>query len=184
MRRSLAFAGSLAVTIALAAAPASRADDTPLQTKAGDLFKFALFIDWPASSFSASGAPFDICVIGDDPFGPALDRTMDGQHVGDRTIQVHRLATSDGAGFCEIAFLAGSAKEPIKDAIHRLAGAPVLTVTDASASPGMIDFTDDDARVRFRIDDQAAAASGLTISSKLLSLAATVIPRAQKSPAP
>ncbi len=36
---------------------------------------------------------------------------------------------------------------------------------------GMIDFVLKDARVRFRIDPRAAERSGLTISSKLLSLA-------------
>ncbi len=60
-------------------------------------------------------------------------------------------------------------------------GAPILTVTDSSmrgpGSKGVIDFVIKDNRVRFDIDDQAAAKNGLNISSKLLSLAVAVRPR-------
>src|SRR5579862_1577988 len=44
------------------------------QVKAAFLLNFTKFIEWPASE-SAPEAPFSICIMGDDPFGPALDRT-------------------------------------------------------------------------------------------------------------
>jgi YfiR/HmsC-like len=53
----------------------------------------------------------------------------------------------------------------------------VLTVTDGAADPdnrGIINFVISDGRVRFEIDNLAAEASRLTISSKLLSLAVRV----------
>ncbi len=56
-------------------------------------------------------------------------------------------------------------------------GAPVLTVTDGATDPaakGIINFVIADDRVRFEIDNSAALADGLTISSKLLSLAVHV----------
>ena len=49
-----------------------------------------------------------------------------------------------------------------------------LTVTDGATTPGMVDFVPSGGRVRFQVDDQAAADSGLRISSKLLSLATAV----------
>jgi hypothetical protein len=58
-----------------------------------------------------------------------------------------------------------------------LRGAPVLTITDADRMPaavGIIGFTIRDGHVRFDVDDAAAAANGLTISSKLLGLAYSV----------
>jgi len=53
----------------------------------------------------------------------------------------------------------------------------VLTVTDSQSSPGIVDFVADEGRIRFRIDDQAAAENDLAISSKLLRLAMSVVPR-------
>ena len=50
---------------------------------------------------------------------------------------------------------------------------PTLTITDARAGPqrGMIHFTVAGGRVRFFIDEAAASARGLAISSRLLALA-------------
>jgi hypothetical protein len=56
----------------------------------------------------------------------------------------------------------------------------VLTVTDAEEEPratGIVNFLVVDNRVRFEIDQRAAAENHLVISSKLLSLASRVIPK-------
>jgi hypothetical protein len=58
--------------------------------------------------------------------------------------------------------------------MEMLRGQPVLTVSDAMASPvdrGIVNFVIDDNKVRFEIDERAAEQNHLTISSKLLSLA-------------
>ncbi|MET0374029.1 MAG: YfiR family protein, partial [Rhizorhabdus sp.] len=61
--------------------------------------------------------------------------------------------------------------------LTHLAGQPVLTVTDKSAGidGGIIRFVRQAGRVRFEIDNGAARASHLSISSKLLGLAVTVV---------
>ena len=143
--------------------------------KATYLYKFAPFVDWPAKP----GAPaaFNICVIGTDPFGPLLDRLVAGQRVADRPIVVRRLAQAQRDAPCQIAFVAGSRGQDVKAALLALRGAPVLTVTDGAMDPGVIDFAVVGGRVRFRVDDEAAAENGLTVSSKLLSLAISVRPR-------
>jgi hypothetical protein len=54
-------------------------------------------------------------------------------------------------------------------------------VTDALPSgTGMINFVIKDNRVRFTVDDEAAAQNGLAISSKLLGVALAVKPRGTK----
>jgi hypothetical protein len=55
----------------------------------------------------------------------------------------------------------------------------VLTVSDVRGL-GIINFVVKDNRVRFDVDDEAAAQSGLTISSKLLGFALNVKPRKGK----
>ena len=55
-------------------------------------------------------------------------------------------------------------------------GSNVLTVSDTGGAgeTGIIDFVIVNNRVRFNIDDEAAAQNGLVISSKLMSLALNV----------
>ena len=41
---------------------------------------------------------------------------------------------------CQIAYLGGSAAQPVTAALKVIHGAPVLTVTDSAATPGIIDL--------------------------------------------
>ena len=194
-RRRLA---TLALTLTLQTAPAN-AQGPPLpgrgpgpwsgpgpelRTEAAYLSKFALFVDWPRGSLAASGGAFAICVVGADPFGPLLDRAAAGRRLGGRAMVVKRLASVDHYPPCQVAFIGGSKTQSVSEALQALHGAPVLTVTDsratgagaagAGAATGVVDFVVMGGRAGFRIDEQAAAESGLAVSSKLLGLAVSV----------
>jgi hypothetical protein len=164
--------------VLLAFAPRTRADDSlEAAIKAAYLYKFAPFIDWPSAPSPPAGA-FAICVAGRDPFGSILDRAVSGQRIDGRPVVVTRMAVVQPNPPCQIVFLGGLRGQDLKDALKALRGSPVLTVTDeASADPGIVDFTIADGRVRFRLDARAAAENRLTISSKLLSLALAVNPK-------
>jgi hypothetical protein len=167
-----------AATLVLSGAASAGCAQESLETavKAAYLYKFAPFVVWPGAA-PGPGGPLVVCVVGSDPFGPVLDRAVAGQTVGDRPIVVRRLDVAAHDSPCHIAFLGGSRTQSVKEALIILHGAPVLTVTDEAGAAGAVDFALIERRVRFRIDDQAAADAGLTISSKLLSLAITVRPR-------
>jgi hypothetical protein len=141
--------------------------------KANYLYKFSPFLTWPASSFPTPSSPFNLCLIGDDPFGDILDEAVRGQKVGSHPIVVKRLSTMMMAGNCHILSIGQSVAQ---EAAASLVGQPVVTVTDKShgVKGGMIEFVMQGGRVRFEIDDAAAKASGITISSKLLGLAVAV----------
>ena len=142
--------------------------------KAAYLFKFGAFVEWPASTFDSPTAPMQLCVAGPDPFGAILDQAVRGQAIDEHPITVVRLDRVDKGAHCHILFVAASPRQSVAEALDRVRGAPVLTVTDAGASPaqrGVIDFVIKDAHVRFRIDGRTAGQDGLAISSKLLSLA-------------
>lgn len=166
---------SVAAGLALALAPQVRADDHTLETavKATYLYKLAPFVTWPAGALPPR-APFAICVVGMDPFGPVLDRAVAGQSIGDHPILLRRVSRVDASAACPLMYLGGSHGQSVKDALKVLHGLPVLTVTDGAAAPGIVDFAVVGGRVRLRIDEQAAADGGLTISSKLLGLALSV----------
>jgi hypothetical protein len=166
----------LASAVLAGGAAAQTGGQTPLEVaiKATDLYKFAAFVDWPPGAFAGAGEPAVLCVAGDDPFGPVLDQAVRGQRVGPRPIVVMRLDRVERPAGCHILFVAPSRRQSLADALDKVRGQPVLTVTDAAADAaarGMIDFVLKDNRVRFRIDPRAAERSGLMISSKLLDLA-------------
>ncbi len=167
-----------AVAILAAGAPPAVAD-TPLElaVKATFLYKFAPFVDWPAAALGPPGSPMAICVVGKDPFDGLLDRAVAGQRLGDHPLVVRRMAVATPKAPCPIMFVGGSTAQPVREALRLEEGTPVLTITDESATPGVIDFVVDDGRVRFRIDDRAAAGNGLTIRAQLLNLATSVTPR-------
>lgn len=158
-----------------------RAQENALESaiKATYLYKLGPFVDWPAGA-AADAAPFQICVVGDDPFGDTLDRAVRGQALGARPILVQRFANAARSLPCHVMYLAGSATQSAAEALALLGNAPILTITDTarrSNAKGIIHFVIQDNRVRFEIDDRAAAERGLRISSRLLSLATAVRPR-------
>jgi hypothetical protein len=145
-----------------------------LAVKATYLSKLGAFVGWPQGAFDGPAAPVRLCVVGDDPFGPVLDEVVRGQKIETHPLMVVRLDHVDRSAGCHILFIGSLRQQPLAEALGKIRGAPVLTVTDGVADPaarGIVDFVLKDNRVRFRINDSAATQSGLVISSKLLSLA-------------
>lgn len=147
--------------------------------KANYLYKFAPFIEWPGGAFPSLTSPLRLCIALYDPFGDVIDRAVAGQRIGEHPIVVERLSTVDRQSGCHILYLGGGSSA-VAEVLQGVRGTPVLTVTDSARDPamkGIINFVTENNRVRFEIDNQAAAENGLVISSKLLSLAVSVQPR-------
>jgi hypothetical protein len=158
-------------------ATAAAASPAELEVKAAYLTRLAPFVVWPPGVFAGPSAPLALCVQGDDPFGGVLDRLAADQSVGTHPLVVRRtprLAVDSG---CQVAFIAGSSAQTQAAALKAVENLPVLTVTDADGEgggKGIVHLVVIEGRVRFMIDAGKAAQSGLTISSKLLALAADV----------
>jgi len=165
----------LALALLIAAQPA-RAQPTEDAVKAAFLPRFARYVAWPGPALPPAGAPFQLCLIGRDPFGPALDRVAASELIDGHAVAIRRMTSADRAAGCHLAFVQGSAPTDTARLLLALRAQPVLTVTDGRGGPqrGMIHFTIVGGRVRFFIDEAAAAERGLSISSRLLALAAGV----------
>lgn len=163
----------LAALVAVPSGAQAQAPPSERAVKAAFLPKFARYVTWPATARPPSNAPFQLCVIGSDPFGRLVDAAAAAEIADGHRFVVRRLATSRGADGCHIAFVQGTAEQGTAAALAALAGQPVLTVTDGRAGEtrGMIHFSLHRGRVRFHIDEARAARSGLAISSRLLALA-------------
>jgi hypothetical protein len=170
---------ALGLLLALGWGPvATAAEAVEYAVKAAYLSKFGLYVEWPRSVFAGPTSTLNLCVVGDDPFGNLLDAAVAGQRVEGHAIVVRRLKNVARDSGCHIAYLGGEARPAAT--IDSLRGSAVLVVTDArnqDSSTGMIHFVLKDDRVRFTVDDDAAAQNGLTVSSKLLNLALSVKPR-------
>jgi len=155
--------------VAGAAASASLEYDV----KAAFLLNFTKFVDWPPSAFAASDAPLTICIVGDDPFGPAIDQLVEGEFVNRHRITVERIRT-DQPKSCQVLFVGNNGTIPT--AISA-ANPAVLTVGEGGdflRQGGVIAFVIDNRRVRFDISLKAATNAGLKLSSKLLAVARSV----------
>lgn len=177
-RRRLAL--GLAALALSAAAPAAlalgREQASESSVKAAYLAKFGAFVEWPQSAFAAPASPLVLCIVGDNPFGGALDQTVAGGHIGQRSIEVRRLDHADRTSGCHIVYVAGSRKQSAAEVLKLMRGAPVLTVTDDEypGPQGVIHFIVRDNHVRFTIDADLAGQNHLNLSSKLLSVAVSV----------
>lgn len=145
--------------------------------KAAFLYNFTKFVEWPASAFEGD-EPFVIGVVGDDPFGDSLEDVLAGKSVGDRPLAIRRYPQLEALGRCHLLFLDDSLEAQVGRVLGRLGDAHVLTVADfeEGVEQGvMIGFRTQSRKVRFDINAAAAEARSLKISSRLLSLAGTVI---------
>ena len=146
---------------------------TDMDVKAAFLPRFARYVTWPAAAAPKNGDPFVLCVVGNQLFGNSVEAAAQSQSVDGRHIVVRKLASWNSAGGCQIVFVSDTALQPAGQVLAALGKRPVLTVTDGGSggARGIIHFTIAGGRVRFFIDQAAAAQRGLTISSRLLALA-------------
>ena len=173
----------LALALVLGATPAPAATDTTAaiqRIKAVFLFKFASYVEWPASTFAGAESPIVICVVGGDTIAKELEQAVAGRNVSGRPLQVRKLPRTEAPAPCHILFVGADVERT--RAAEILAGAngrPVLTVTDHAGERvkgNVINFLDIGDRVRFDIYRDSAESNGLQLRSQLLSVARQVQP--------
>jgi hypothetical protein len=160
----------------LVSAPAAPPQPTEYEVKAAFLFNMAQFVEWPREPRPTGAQTLDVCVYGDDPFGPALN-ALQGKAVAERTVRVRRVRAVAETGACRMLFVSHSAQADVERVVGAVGTKGVLTLGDSSgfAQRGVVvNFYLEDDRVRFEINPRAAARAGLTISSRLLHLARIV----------
>jgi hypothetical protein len=147
------------------------------QVKAALLFNFIKFVEWPQEAFNNDSDPIVIGVIGDDPFGSALDQAISGKAIHGRSLIARRLRWGQDVRACHILFISSSERKRLPQIINSLQGASILTVSDMRQSNqpgGIINFIMEASKVRFEINAGVAGQARLKISAKLLALAKNV----------
>jgi len=146
------------------------------QVKAAILFNFAKFVEWPAVSFPDSAAPIIIGVLGEDPFGSALDAAKN-RTVNGRKIQIKRFNTVQEITACHILFISSSEKGRLVPLLRALRDFHMLLVGDMekfAQRGGMINLILQNDAIDFEINVDAVKRAGLRINSRLLNMARIV----------
>ncbi|HEV7767112.1 MAG TPA: YfiR family protein [Thermoanaerobaculia bacterium] len=167
----------IVLALLFAAFPAHAADRSlEYAVKATFLYKLAFFVEWPQGSFEHESSPFNLCVVGVDPFDGRIQETVSGQNVGRHPIVLRHLAKAEAQSDCHVMFVSRPASQTAAEVMKVVSGTPTLTVTDSAigATAGIVHFVIVDGRVSFDIDNVAAAENRLVIRSKLLELARRV----------
>jgi hypothetical protein len=150
---------------------------TEYQVKAAYLANFGRFAEWPSSVAVDKSESFNICVLGQDPFGAVLDAAVSGETIGGAHVLAKRISRPQDAVDCRILFISSSEANQCKEILAALRTLRVLTVSDMpqfTRRGGIIQFLLDGNRVRFDINLAATERVGLNLSSELLKLAVTV----------
>jgi YfiR/HmsC-like len=176
----------VALSVSLSWAPRAFAqarassDSSEYLIKAGFIFNFAKFVEWPSAAFAQPDSPIVIGILGTDPFGTIIDQIVQDKKVGTRGFVVKRLkwgADPKDLKECKILFVGASERAHLDDLVQMVRGLPILTVGEApgfAEHGGVIRFVLEDNRVRFEVNVAAAQQADLTISSRLLTLARIV----------
>jgi hypothetical protein len=150
---------------------------TEYEIKAGFLFNFTKFVEWPAGTYANSSAPIILGIVGENPFGNLLTEAAAGKAVNGRAVLVKQFAEGQDLRSCDILFVASTDKKHTLQILAKLKGSSVLTVGEGigfTQSGGMIAFLVEGNRVQLEIDLQATSEARLKISAKVIAVARLV----------
>jgi hypothetical protein len=151
--------------------------------KAAFLFNFTHFVEWPSEVFADTNAPIVIGILGDDPFGPVLDKIVEGETIQNRKLVIKRSQQIEDLRNCQVLFISKSEKEHIDQILSSLGNASIFTVGEIEGFArrgGITNLFLQGNKIRFEINAQAAKRKRLKISAQLLALGTVVGPEAAK----
>jgi len=144
--------------------------------KAAFLYNFLKFVEWPAEVLPEGTGTITVCLVGEDPFGEALE-SIKGKTVKNKDLVIRRGQALQSLGACQLLFVSSSEKNRLPEIIGAVKGRAVLTVGELEGFTqrgGIVRFLIESNNVRFEINPDVAERMGLKISSRLLNLAKVV----------
>lgn len=150
-------------------------------TKAGYLLTMTRYVEWPPVAFADATEPLVIGVLGANPFGDVLERTVHGLRSQGRPIMVRYVKTVEAAVRCQVVFIARLPENNVADWLRTLRGKPVLTITESEqgiAEGAVLTFVMEKSsagtKVRFDASMANASEAGLQLSALMLKSAKKV----------
>jgi hypothetical protein len=147
---------------------------TEYQIKAKYLYNFTRYVNWPKEAFADSVSPFIIGIVGRDPFGIDLEKTVEGKRIKNRTFSIKRFRSIDDLEYCHILYIYTEDRRHQIQILKNIKGLSILSITSRaklSQDGGIINFIEKKEQIRFEINIKKAREARLKISTKLLKMA-------------
>lgn len=185
----LAVAGGVAASLcvarpAFASIRESSEDEvSEYRVKAASLLHFISYTAWPKSVFEKEDSPIVVLVVGEDPFGPELEKALVGKKVAGRQIRVARSSRLEPLPKAHLIFLARSHSKEIGTLLAGPAARGVLVVGESeglAAEGAHVNVYLESKRLRFEVNTAAVKRSELIIDPQMLKLARIVQDRAKR----
>ena len=138
--------------------------------KAGFIYNFAKFVEWPTTSFENSNNVIVLCFASDNPFSDVLFDLND-KIVSGKKIEVRKYKDDNDTEGCNIFFFGTADKTFIQQELIKLRNRNILTVGEIEGFAqmgGIINFFMEQKRLRFEVNVDAARKAGLKLSSQIL----------------
>ncbi len=155
---------------------AEESEFSEYEIKAGFIYNFAKFVEWPGEISRDDKKALTLCISGTNPFGNSI-ATISNKTIQSRRLEVRTLGKNRDFKGCNLVFINSSEKELLPQLFEALGNSPVLTIGDGKgfAQNGvMINLVMEENKVRFEINTGSARRARISISSKLLKLAKTI----------
>lgn len=168
---------ALAVLCAFTSLAGARAKaDQEHEVKAAFIANFIKFINWP--DLGSPGSKFVVGIYGADAFEDTINVALEGRSVYGHPVVVQQLHSDVDIKKCRMVISGASSEDRISQLERICAGSETVLVgesEDFARSGGTIGLVvTPSSQVRFNINLGSARRTGVTISSKLLSLAQEV----------
>jgi len=144
------------------------------------LEKFSRFVTWPEESEMAdANKPFVILVIGQTPLKENLEQIYAVQKINGKKVKIKQINKAEEIQNEHILFIAESEKKNLNNILEITRQKPILTV---SSSPEfgkrgvLINFFEENKKLRFEINESEVLLSELKMSFYLLNSAVIVNP--------
>ena len=142
------------------------------QVKAVCVLNAARFVSWPASAFGNADSPLVIGILGENPFGSALQDVVKGETLHQRGIVVRRVTLDEAAGV-HVLFISHSERDRLDGILRVLGNASVLTISEIdrfTQSGGMLGLALNRGKIRFDVNTDAVARARLKVDAQFLLL--------------
>ncbi|RJQ65680.1 MAG: YfiR family protein [Desulfobacteraceae bacterium] len=140
------------------------------EVKAGFIYNFANFVTWPEEVFKNKNEPLVLCFSSDDPASDVLLQ-LDTKIIKGRKLKVVPYRDSDCLMQSHIFFFGTQDRLFIQKILGLAKGRGILTIGEIEGFTqmgGIINFFEEQNRLRFEVNIDAAQREGLKLSSQLL----------------
>ena len=142
--------------------------------KAVFLFNFARFVEWPERKPVKPETALVIGILGEDPFGSAIERAVQDETIRDLPIIIRRSKRIEDLMDCHLLYINLPEPERVRPILESLKGRNILTIGEGeefNRAGGIIAFLTRQKRIRIQINLKRAEQEGFHISAKLLKVA-------------